>query len=537
MQAEREPGGGRALRWARLGAVGAVTLAAGWALPTPATATPSKFIYQLCDSALPGGNSPKGRFVVNPGVPMTPFNTCAQPGGSIGITATGHTASTFASWSLEVPSTPGGFVESITLTAAASGLGPGNDHTFVYEQGWPANNAGESQRIFHVADSPADLFLGAGFSILMNCNGNFAPGCGPGPTVAARHISVTEVDLKPPTLTAPQGSLLAGGVLRGRRTLSVDAADVGGGLSEIAVSVNGLPAGKPVVANCNLARVDNRSYEGIVAVSETPCPAKLDGSWTLDTAAYPFHDGANAVQICASDFSTLTDPNQTCSAPMTVNVNNSCTESSVPGGEILTAQFTASRKGAITVPYASTATVGGELSNKAGDTISGATICVQTQMQGSRRGLRPVAVATTDANGRFTYKVPAGPNRKVLFGYRHDTFQVARALRYYAHARPTIRISPSTVRQGGEIRIRGKLPGPRSGGRVIDLQASALHSSRWYLFGQATTNRHGVYRSSYSLDETTRTTTYRIRAVAPRQQGLPWEEGASAPARVLVEAR
>ncbi len=64
--------------------------------------------------------------------------------------------------------------------------------------------------------------------------------------------------------------------------------------------------------------------------------------------------------------------------------------------------------------------------------IAGATICVQMQTEGSRRGLRPVATVMTDANGHFTYKVPPGPNRKVLLGYRHDSFQVARAIRYYA---------------------------------------------------------------------------------------------------------
>ena len=135
-----------------------------------------------------------------------------------------------ASWNRSRSPPPRGDSEPATITPSSTSRACGN-------------NAGESQRIFHVADSPEEPFLGAGFSILMNCNGNFAPGCGPGPTVAARHISVTQVDVAPPTLTAPQGSLLAGGVLRGRRTLSVDAADVGGGLSEVAVTVNGLRPG------------------------------------------------------------------------------------------------------------------------------------------------------------------------------------------------------------------------------------------------------------------------------------------------------
>lgn len=526
----------RRARWAWLLSLLATTaLTSIGAHPAAAGAEPSKFVYELCDSALPGGSSPAAQFHVNPGVPLTPFDTCAQPGGAIGIAETGAAASTLAYWNIDVPSTPGGFVESITLSATASALGPGNDHTFAYEQGWPANNAGESQRIFHVSSAPGIPILGAGFNIFMNCNGNYGPGCGAGPTVAVHYIAATEVDLGPPTLAGPQGALLASGVLRGHQELSAEAGDRGGGLSKVETSVNGLPAGPPSVANCNLAQVKNRSYEGTVAVSVTPCPAKLKGSWVFDTAAYPFHDGANAVQVCATDYSSLTEPNRTCSTPATVTVDNSCTESPVAGGEVISAQFAATHKETITVPYEHTAKVTGELADNAGDTISGATICVQMQTQGSRQGLRPVATATTDAHGHFTYKVPPGPNRKVLIGYRHDTFQVARSIRYYAHAKPTIHLSPGRVEHNGEIRIRGRVPGQRAGGRVVVLQASALHSTRWFTFHRATTNREGVFHSRYRFDATTRTTTYRIRAVVPRQHGYPWEVGHSTPALVLVK--
>jgi hypothetical protein len=522
-------------RWAWLFPLLTATALMGvGALPSAANAAPSKFVYELCDSALPGGNSPPASFVVNPGVPLTPFNTCAQPGGAIGITETGPTAATFAYWSVGVPNTPGGFVESVTLSAAAGGLGPGNDHTFAYESGWPANNNGESRRIFGVASAPGFLSSGGGFNILMNCNGNYAPGCSAGPTVWAHYIAATEVDLKPPTLSAPQGSLLAGGVLRGHQELGAEATDEGGGLGKVEISVNGLPAGQPSVANCNLARVKNPSYEGTVAVSVTPCPAKLKGSWVLNTAAFPFHDGANTVEVCATDFSTLTEPNKSCSAPATVTVNNSCTESPVVGGQVISAQFAGTHDEQITVPYDHAAKVTGELADTAGDTIAGATICVQMQTEGSHRGLHPVAAVRTDANGRFTYKVPAGPNRKVLLGYRHDSFQVARAIRYYARARPTIHLSRGSVGAGGVIRIAGKVPGRRGGGRVVVLQASALHSRRWFTFLHATTSPEGRFHSRYRFDATTRTTTYRIRAVVPRQHGYPWEAGHSTPALVVV---
>ncbi|HEY2333639.1 MAG TPA: hypothetical protein VGH58_01355 [Solirubrobacterales bacterium] len=502
-------------------------------LASSASASPARYIYEACDSTLPGGGVPAGtKFVVNPGVAMAGGNSCASAGGTLSITETGQTNSTYSYWSVPIDADPGGYVESLTISGAACGLGPGNDHTFVYEQGWPT--CVESQRIFHVNTAPSPIFSGAGFSILMNCDGNYAPGCGAGPWIAAHYFAATEVDPNPPAVPKLAGTLLAGGVIRGHQELSVEASDEGGGLSKVATLVNGLPAGQPNVANCDLAQTKNSSVVGTVAASPTPCPANLKPSWLLDTAAYPFQNGANSVQVCASDFATVGDPNTTCTASQTVDVDNSCTESKVVGGETLSAQFAGSHREEITVPYDHTAKITGELADNAGDAISGATICVQMQTLGTSRGLVPVATTTTDAHGHFTYDVAPGPNRRVLLGYRHDTFQVARSVRYYAHAKPTLRITPSEVGGGDQVRISGKVPGPRAAGRVVVLQASALGSPHWYTFHRATANRHGVFHSRYRFDATTRTTTYRIRVVIPRQGGYPWENGHSKPAVVEV---
>jgi hypothetical protein len=499
-------------------------------LPSAASAGPARYVYEVCDSALPGGGTPGVKFAVNPGVAFSGTNTCAQPGGSLGITETGHVSSTYSYWNVPIDVTPGGKIESVTFSAQSCGAGPGNK-VFVYEQGWPANCAGESQRIFHVN---SEFYFGI-WTIFLGCDGNYAPGCEAGPTVSAHYMAATEIDPVAPELAAPQGSLLAGGIVRGHQTLAAKATDVGGGLSKISVSVNGLPASQPDVSNCNLVQVKNPSVVGVVAATVTPCPSSLEPSWKLDTAAYPFHDGANTVEVCASDYASTGEPNTTCSPPQIVQVDNSCTESAVVGGQVLSAQFAESHDESVTVPFNRAAEVTGELSDNAGDAISGATICVQMQTMDSSGGLAPVGTTTTDASGHFSYAVPPGPNRKVLLGYRHDTFQVARSVSYYAHAKPTLRITPGKVRSGGRIRLSGTVPGPQAAGRVVVLQASALHSKRWFTFHRATTNDQGVFHSRYRFDATTRTTTYRIRAVVPKQSGYPWEVGHSMPA--LVEVR
>ena len=140
---------------------------------------------------------------------------------------------------------------------------------------------------------------------------------------------------------------------------------------------------------------------------------------------------------------------------------------------MISAQFTHNHKQALTVPHGRTARVAGELADDAGDAISGATVCVEMQTQGSRRGLVPVGTATTDAHGHFVYTVPKGPNRRVLVGYRHDSFQVARSIRYYAHAKPTIHI-----RRGGSDTAAGSGSGASFPARMGRAGSSSCRRAR-----------------------------------------------------------
>src|SRR5262249_50196706 len=145
-----------------------------------------------------------------------------------------------------------------------------------------------------------------------------------------------------------------------------------------------------------------------------------------------------------------------------------------------------------------------------------------------------VATTTTDAGGNFSYEAPAGPNRRLLLGYRHDAFQVAKTLELNSHAKPTIELGRGRVRRGGKIKITGSLPGVDAAGRVVVLQASSLHGRRWLTFRRATTGADGGFRSAYRFGATSSTTTYRMRAVVPRQAGYPYETGHSTPARIKV---
>lgn len=514
---------GRALR--ALAVLGAFLV-----LPALAHAQPARFTWEMCDSALPGGGVPPFEFHNANNAAYAPFDTCAQPGGALGISETGQVSNTPSWIEVAVPPTPGGFVEAETISAFASNLQPGNEASHVYADGWPGAGGQDLPRLFQIRTAPAFLGNGGGFNIVMDCSDS---PCNPGGTIAANYIAVTEVDPIPPKIGPLEGTLLSGETLRGHQTLAASASDVGGGLSKVWVSVNGAVAGEPSPGACAVAAVKNPSYTGVAALSPTPCPSSLAVPWTLDTASYPFTNGANTVQVCASDFATVGEPNTTCTPVQTVEVNNTCTESAVAGGKVLNADFSGSNDEAVTVPFNHAAEVTGQLADTAGDPISGATICVESATEGEEGEPQLVATASTDSGGQFSYEVPPGPNRRLLIGYRHDSFQVAKTIDYHAQAEPTLHLRPSRVRGGRRIHIVGHLPGPENAGRVVVLQAGSLHG-RWLTFRKATTGPRGYFAASYRFGRTKRAITYKMRAVVPMQAGYPYDAGHSKPARVKV---
>ena len=521
----------------RLALAALVVLVVAMAMAAPgASAGPSRYVFEMCDSVLPGGGVDGVVYGPHPRGLFSSENTCGQGGGALILRqneiATGDGGD--ASWGIPIDPPKGVALESITITAAACGAPEASISSSGWispPANWPGSNCAEDVRSFRLVNKFE------AFHINLKCV-NWSPQeskCHAGPWILGHYFATTVLDSSPPTLSEPRGSMLTEGVKRGGQEIGVSAQDVGGGLSSFSVWVNGLEASKAKPLDCETAIAHNPSVTGAVAAESAPCPAKGEASWTIDTGAYPFRDGANAVRLCASDFSTLSDPNTTCSAPRTVVVDNSCTESGIAGGEVLSAQFERTNAEQVTVGYGRPATVTGKLANNAGDPIPGARLCVKMATIGVDARAASVGSVTTDAEGRYRYEVPPGPNREVTLGYRHDSLQIAREVRYYAHAQPSLHVSDPRVRNGDRVRFWGELPGPRNAGRVVVLQAGTVGSRRWITFRKATTKARGLFGAAYHFTQTSRKTRYRFRAVVARQDGYPWVAGQSEPARVLVK--
>jgi len=337
-----------------------------------------------------------------------------------------------------------------------------------------------------------------------------------------RRIALTLRDLTSPTIQLG-GSLLEPGSKRGNQVLEVAASDSGSGIRSVTVELNEEPLE---------ARVLECSISNDVAVRLRPCPSSPTPRFDISTAAADFRQGPNELRVCASDYAPQATANRTCES-RTVRVDNACPVSDVPG-EVLRARF----KGAgdrLTATSDATPIVTGVLTDDGGDPVRGAEVCVATRVKaGNGPSERVIATPITDADGRFSTRLPAGPSREVRIAHWRDPQHVSeRFLELGSRAVPRLALSPDRpLRNGDSVRFDVRIPGPANGGKRVAVQARA--SGRWIRIDGGRTDRGGHWRGSYRFRSTTGTRRYAFRAVVPRQSGYPYAAGHSETRRATV---
>jgi hypothetical protein len=341
------------------------------------------------------------------------------------------------------------------------------------------------------------------------------PGCdrGRGARIRIKRVALRLNDGVAPTLR-PDGSLFEAGSRRGTETIAPVAADIGAGIRRFLVQVNG----RPVTGHTVGCRLANR-----IALRLEPCPARASARVTAATASPPFRQGPNLVRICAADYAATTAANRAC-ARRRVRVDNLCPVSELAGAT-LSARLRRRGRGA---------TVRGRLRGRYGRGVSGARVCVaaRTALPGAPE--RIVATPLTGERGGFTASIPSGPNRQIRVAHWPGASRVVeRHLDLEVPARPSLRLRPrDPIPNGHRVRFRVRLPGPRSGGRRVRIQARAGH--RWIDVESGLTGARGTFRARYRFHATTGRRTYRFRAVVPKQRGYPYEAGQSKVRRVTV---
>jgi hypothetical protein len=110
-----------------------------------------------------------------------------------------------------------------------------------------------------------------------------------------RNVHLKVADYSDPLLTT-SGALIASGWRRGTQDLGTGGSDVGSGVRQIVARVDGADL---MTRNASCASIPGSAF----AKTFIPCPGRLSlSSPSFDTSASPFHDGHDALSICAIDF-------------------------------------------------------------------------------------------------------------------------------------------------------------------------------------------------------------------------------------------
>jgi hypothetical protein len=360
--------------------------------------------------------------------------------------------------------------------------------------------------------------------------------------------------------TPPEGTAagLEDGVRIGSPVrVQADVTDVGGGVREVALLVDGRVAHR-VGAEGQCGDVDVSNSDPFEYARMQPCPSQRSVSLAL--APSDLADGArHVVSVVATDAagqetvittarvglaapagyfasSGFFNPDLDVAAPRRLNgasaaaarVELSFVLRHGKGGRLVSRRVV----GASVRPR-----ISGRLTSVLGVPIGGARVWRASSMAG---GVWEISGAplTTSATGRVSGRLPArSPSRDVrlvYFPYSDSSENVQSAsLRLGVRAATTIRLDKARYRNGDTVKFSGRITTrPVIRRKAVYLQV--VVRGRWRTFDTTRADSDGVWRLRYRFTATQRPTAYRFRAVIPTDEGYPWAAGHSRALRVLV---
>ncbi len=188
------------------------------------------------------------------------------------------------------------------------------------------------------------------------------------------------------------------------------------------------------------------------------------------------------------------------------------------------------RAGRVSVPYGRPATFSGRITTTDGVPLAGQTVSVTSTLRQTAATLQPFATVTTDARGRFSFTLPAGPARLLSVEYRGGVgfLRRIRSVTVRVPAAATIHASDELISGRTRVRFFGRLLllGTQlpPGGKLVDLQAFA--NAHWMTV--ATTRADGpsaTWRASAPFSG--RPGRYPVRLRIRRERVFPYDLGYS----------
>ena len=319
--------------------------------------------------------------------------------------------------------------------------------------------------------------------------------------LVVRGMELTLGEDIPPTVTAPQGTILAGGRQSGVRTVTYAASDAQSGLAKVEVLL-----GDTVVKTHDLS-------PRCLYADLTVCPASDDEILEVDTRGVP--NGSYNLTLRVQD---AAGNERVVPGNRAVEVANTPPTESVPPYAI-DAKFKGSDRAVLTVHHGRRTSLRGRLTQGGGPVGAGRPIEVleRADLRGARE--KKTRTVLTKADGSFSIGLATSrPSRFVRLAYRplNATHAFSRALRLRVRAASRLQ---ATLR-GRLVRFRGRVlsgPVPKRGKRVH--MEGRSPGSAWTTFKRVRTDRRGRFSGSYRLRVRRPGVALKIRAVVTSESG------------------
>jgi hypothetical protein len=191
-----------------------------------------------------------------------------------------------------------------------------------------------------------------------------------------------------------------------------------------------------------------------------------------------------------------------------------------------------------TVEFGAKAEFSGQLLDKSGNPMAGASIAVWQAIP-EEQGETQVATLTTGSDGGFAYEVTPESSRRLRFVYAGTATSLPAegSAEVLVHAASTVKVTPTHVLNGGSVTFSGEVEGrplPQAG-KLVELQVRLTHE--WSTFRTIRTDPEGRWSIEYPFKRTCGKEEYKFRARLPGEGGYPLEPGQSHVVDVAVRGR
>lgn len=327
-----------------------------------------------------------------------------------------------------------------------------------------------------------------------------------GKPLQARGIEVDLYEDVPPSGEIEGGTLVGGGAINGRSTLSVSATDQESGVARVEALL-----GDTVVAGEDLER--NKAL--CSHTDWNACPARYSTDLVINETIVP--PGQYPVVLRITD-AAGNRRLVTAGQPVSIGAR----ELSDAIKTRLTASF-GRRRTTYTTNFRRSVRLRGRLTDPSGNPIARARIAIIERPATTGRKASE-AYAMTGADGRFSYVVSGnGPSRSVELRYFTQLGDAvpsaSRLLQIRVRAASTFKLSLRgvVVRYAGRVLTR---PLPR-GGKQVFIQGRA-EGDAWRRFAVRRTDKAGKYSGRYRLRVRRPGVKLQFRVEIPKQSGYPF---------------